>query len=276
MSSHQIWTNSKARLTLCRSNNEKNFNWLFLPGGPGLGSEYFIDLVNILNLPGKTWLVDFPDDGSNISKNNDRHFENWQNSLIEAVNEFENVILVAHSSGGMFALATPEIEKNLLGLILMNSAPDDSWQKSFAKYAEEKPIIEVEELQEIFQKNPSNDLLKKITLLCAPYYSMKHNQNKTVKMLESLSFNCNSHLWAEKNFDSTYRAKWIPDKIPTLILSGDNDHITPLKLFAENKQFQKKNILLREIKNAAHFPWIDNPEQVKELFLEFSHFLILK
>ena len=269
MKDNLVWTNSKARLTLYRRNNNKNYNWLFLPGGPGIGSESLTDLTKILNLPGTIWYVDFPDDGSNTSINNDKNFANWQKALIEATQAFDNVILVAHSSGGMFALATPEIEKNLIGLILMDSAPNADWQKFFMNYAKANPLIEAEELQKNYQGNPSNDLLKKLTIICAPYFSMNESLEKVIIMLESLPFNYRSHMWAEKNFDPTYEAKWAPQEIPTLIFAGDQDHITPLKLFSESKKFQRKNILIRAIKNAAHFPWIDNPEQVKQLFTEY-------
>ena len=85
-----------------------------------------------------------------------------------------------------------------------------------------------------------------------------------------LPFNYKSHLGADNNFDRTYQAKWIPQNIPTLIFSGEYDHITPLKLFSQEKRFQRHNISILEIKNGSHFPWFDNPEQVHQVFLEFS------
>ena len=57
--------------------------------------------------------------------------------------------------------------------------------------------------------------------------------------------------------------------MPTLIFGGECDHITPLSLFSESKEFRRKNILIREVKDASHFPWYDNPEVVKQLFEEF-------
>jgi pimeloyl-ACP methyl ester carboxylesterase len=265
-----VRTKSNARLKLIRHYiSDKTYNWLFVPGGPGLGSESLTDLTDILNLPGNIWHFDFPEDGSNISENKSSHFSNWQKALIEATCKFDNVILVAHSSGGMFALATPEIEKNLMGLILMDSAPNSDWQKYFAQYVKENSITEAETLQKLYQENPSDDLLKCLTIACAPYFSTKKGQEKIINILKKLPFNYKSHLWTEKNFDATYKAKWIPQRIPTLIFCGDQDHITPLKLFSELSEFQRKNILIREIKNAAHFPWIDNPEDIKQIFSDY-------
>ncbi|EKD54703.1 MAG: hypothetical protein ACD_60C00057G0028 [uncultured bacterium] len=262
-----FWTASKARLTFIRKNNLENYTWLFLPGGPGLGSESLKELVDMIDLPGSLWYIDLPGDGSNHLENAD--FSDWQAALIEAVQPFENVILVAHSSGGMFALATPAIEKNLTGLILMDSAPDAGWQKFFTAHVEKNPLPDVPKLQALYQQNPSNDTLKMLTIACAPYFSIPNNLLKMKNIFKQLPFNYKSHLWAEKNFDATYKAKWIPQKIPVLIFSGDQDPITPLKLFSESKKFKRPNISIQEIKNASHFPWIDHPEQIKRVFKEY-------
>lgn len=262
-----IWTKSQARLKQLRTECDESYNWLFLPGGPGLGSESLSELTHNLHLPGTMWHVDFPGDGSNVSAN--MHFSNWQTALIEAVSEVENVILVAHSSGGMFALATPELEDIIKGLVLMDSAPNADWQHYFSDYVNAHPLADALKLQEAYQKNPSNELLKLLTVVCAPYFSTKNNQKKMVNMLASLPFNCESHLWAERHFDQQYEAKWIPKNIPTLIFAGDQDHITPLKLFTEAKHFQRNNIIIKEIKDASHFPWMDNPMQIQSVFVEY-------
>jgi pimeloyl-ACP methyl ester carboxylesterase len=264
-----LWTKSRARLKLIQDDHSKKFNWLFLPGGPGLGSESLYDLISILNLPDAIWLVDFPGDGSNTTEDDERYFANWSDALIEAVDEFDNVILVAHSSGGMFALATPELESKLKGLVLMDSAPDAGWQQYFAAYVSQYPIAEAEILQKKYEINPSNEILKNLTIACAPYFSTTKSREKIITLLNSLPFNYKTHLWADKNFDKTYKAKWAPQKIPTLIFSGDQDVITPLKLFHEAKEFQRPNITIREISNASHFPWLDNPEQVRQTFEEW-------
>ncbi|MBA3536038.1 MAG: alpha/beta hydrolase [Tatlockia sp.] len=272
MPQNTIWTKSKARLKRLRK-SEAKYNWLFLPGGPGLGSESLSNLTDILSLPGSLWLLDLPGDGSNHTEDDEQSFSNWSQALIEATQKLNNVILVAHSSGGMFALATPELESNLSGLVLMDSAPNAEWQNLFMHYVKEHPLPEAEKLQLIYEKEPSNEILKKLTMASAPYFSTAKSLNTLVTLLASLPFNYKSHLWAENNFDQTYKAKWIPQKIPTLIFAGEKDSITPLILFSEAKEFQRENISIHEIKNASHFPWIDNPEQVKHLFEEYCQLL---
>lgn len=270
----EFWTRSGARLKLVKGDARQGYRWLFLPGGPGLGSESLTELIQMLKLPGVIWTLDLPGDGSNIvDDNNDNlNFANWQKALIEAAGEFDNTILVAHSSGGMFALATPEIEKNLTGLVLMDSAPNAGWQQCFMEYINKNPLPKANILQKEYQLHPTDNLLKQLTIASAPCFSLPQNLEQIITLLEKLPFNHHSHLWAEKYFDQSYKARWIP-KIPTLIFSGEKDFLTPLKLFSQEQLYHKDNILIREINDAAHFPWIDNPEAVKELFNHYCGLL---
>lgn len=72
-------------------------------------------------------------------------------------------------------------------------------------------------------------------------------------------------------FDSKkYQAIWIPQIIKTLIIAGSLDHITPLTLFQNNKKYQRKNIFLKEISGAGHYPWFENPDEVVDVFQKFS------
>jgi pimeloyl-ACP methyl ester carboxylesterase len=227
----------------------------------------------MLQLPGNTWEVDLPGDGSNTTENDTEYFSYWSQALVEAANALPNVILVAHSSGGMFALATPPLEHILLGLVLMDSAPNASWQQSFTQYVHANPLPVAQKLQILYEQNPSDALLKELTMACAPYFSTKRSLQKMLSLLATLPFNYRTQLWAAQNFDQTYQAKWIPRTLPTLIFSGDQDSITPLKLFTEINDFQRENILIREIMNASHFPWLDNPEDVKKTFSDYQTLL---
>ena len=93
--------------------------------------------------------------------------------------------------------------------------------------------------------------------------------------MNKLPFNHKTCDWSEKNFDANYRSKWVPKKIPTLIFSGEQDQIIPLNFFIASKKFQRNNIMIRHIKNAGHYPWIENPNAVVDLFHEYYEFLKL-
>ncbi len=270
MKKNYLWTQLKARLLLVNTSTDSKLNWLFLPGGPGLGSESLTSLTQTLNLPGRTWHLDLPGDGSNLTDNNTEFFSHWQAALVEAVGALDHVILVAHSTGGMYALSTPELEKMLTGLVLMDSAPSAEWQGLFMNYVQEHPISGFENLHKIYAQKPNNAVLTQLTLLSTPYLFTELGLKKDISFLESLPYNFETCEWSAAHFDSTYKAKWIPKNIPTLIFAGEQDIITPLNLFENSPDFQHPNILIRYIKNAGHFPWIENPEVVAMVFKEYS------
>jgi len=227
-------------------------------------------LLNILQLSGSLWLLDLPGDGSNITANSGESFSHWPLALMEVVQAFDRVILVAHSTGGMYALSLPELEQCIEGLVLLDSAPDAEWQNAFAEEIKRMPISGIEVLQDRYQQNPTNESLKALTVASAPYLFTEEAMAKGSKMLCSLPYNCQTCLWSEKHFDHTYNAKWVPQTMPTLILAGENDLITPLHLFKNDKRFHRNNILIKSIPNSGHFPWIENPSSVREAFNEYA------
>ncbi|MES2121553.1 MAG: alpha/beta hydrolase, partial [Chlamydiota bacterium] len=275
MVNRSLWTASGARLQSVSSGDGKNLHWLFVPGGPGLGSEIMHPLTQILKLPGTLWHLDLPGDGSNIPSKHPHlsqltSIENWANGLLEAVEAFDNVVLVGHSRGGMFALALPELEEKLAGLVLLDAAPDMTWQSEFAIRIENKPLPGRNAQALAYEKHPDDATLKEFVMEGTPYMFTPDALDKGRKTFENLPYNNAAIQWTLNHFDPTYKAKWVPQRIPTLILAGSDDLATPLKYFAEKKEYIRTNITLREIKDAGHFPWIENPQDVAKAFEEYS------
>lgn len=264
-----LWNKYDLRLQFIKSHEGKAWNWLFLPGGPGLGSESLDQLTNYLNLPGTIWHVDFPGDGSNTTKDSVESFKKWPNALEEAVDAFDNVILVGHSSGGMYALSLPCLEHKLSGLILMDSAPDSSWQRELERMVHSSPLEELERLDKIYESNPSNEILKELTVAAAPYFFTEKGLEVGKDLLRALPYNYEVCNWSAEHFDSTYQAQWVPQNLLTLIIAGAEDHLTPISLFRDYVKFNRSNILIKEIGHAGHFPWIDNPSEVATAFGDF-------
>jgi pimeloyl-ACP methyl ester carboxylesterase len=268
-----LWTQLKARFCLGKANKLGHFNWMFLPGGPGMGSESLTELVELLDLPGNSWFLDFPGDGSNTLEDDETYFPQWREALVEATRAFDNVILVAHSTGGMYALATPELQRTLTGIVLMNSAPDASWQGPFQEYVKNNPISEMEKCEKAYIANPNNKTLKDLTVASAPYVFHPTCPKEKRDFLKHLPYNHRSCAWSGEHFDQTYKAKWFPKHIPALIFSGDHDVITPLANFAAIQGEDYPYVIQKMISKAGHFPWIDNPQEIRRAFEEYVHFL---
>ena len=265
-----LWTRSGARLQLRVSRPGSAYNWVFLPGGPGLGSESLLPLTALLRLPGRLWHLDLPNDGSNVIDGPDEPFSRWPQALVEAVSALDAVILVAHSTGGMYALATPELEPFLAGLVLMDSAPDASWQQDFRRHSERHAVHGIQELQERYSAHPDARTLREMSMASAACLSVPGGFVKDqYAFLNDLPYNANSHGWSGQHFDSTYEARWCPQHIPVLILGGRQDYVTPLRLFEQASRFQRRNVTLRAIDDAGHFPWVENPTAVAAAFDDY-------
>jgi pimeloyl-ACP methyl ester carboxylesterase len=272
---NHLWTQLRTRITFIKSKSGIPYNWLFIPGGPGLGSASLVDLTSLLDLPGTMWFLDLPGDGTNLVDQSPYYFARWTDALAEAADALDNVVMVAHSTGGMLVLSAPELKNRLCGLVLLDSAPSFIWQEEFALYCERNPLPKIAMWQEIYAKEPTAENLKKLTLAGLPYVFTKGGLEQGLRLFESLPYNVSAYEWSAKNFDSTYGALWVPDNMPTLIVAGKEDNITPLTYFRAEKNFQKSNILLRQISRAGHFPWIENPCEVKSVFEEFLNSLLV-
>ncbi|MCC8378146.1 MAG: alpha/beta hydrolase [Rickettsia endosymbiont of Graphium doson] len=157
MKEERIKTNY--RLNKLKEDSICKLNWLFLPGGPGMGANYLIDFVSKLNLPGSLFIGDFPGDGNNRNIE-EISYEDWKEGLIEVVTELAPCILVTHSFSGMFALTIDNLENLLTGLVIMNSAPNNSWMELLQKTATKYNLPDLTDHINKLYANPTDDQLK--------------------------------------------------------------------------------------------------------------------
>ncbi|EUA07840.1 alpha/beta hydrolase family protein [Mycobacterium kansasii 662] len=122
------WTTSGLRLRR-RASRAGDLNWLFLPGGPGIGSESLHELVDTVDVPGCSWMVDLPGDGSNVNAPGAPAdpYDLWPQVLLEAAHAVAHPVFVGHSTGGEYLLSVPALDGCLAGLALVSTAPDASW-----------------------------------------------------------------------------------------------------------------------------------------------------
>lgn len=261
------------RYRLVKSNpaNYKPYNWLFLPGGPGADSCYYLSLIKHLDDLGNFWLIDFPTNGDNTQNNIDidYDFNLWEGYLIPAIQRFEKPILVGQSFGGMFPLLFPKLEKILSGFIILNSAPR-LWFAEAINYAKKNNVSTVSEAGIKFRERPTHETFKAALLANAHCHFPAKSIEAGKKMFEQLPFNYKAMLWwIKKVQDVNFDAKWIPQHVPTLIMGGTEDFVVPCCIFETDKRFQRNNIEIKTLQDAGHFLWIDQMATVKEVFNSF-------
>jgi pimeloyl-ACP methyl ester carboxylesterase len=258
------------RYFLAHSNRGKSYNWIFIPGGPGCGSQCFLSLLELLQLPGNSWLIDFPANGDNTrGVDLNYNFDTWSDCLRVLTSKFQNTVYVGHSFGGMFPLLFPELESQLKGLIILNSAPC-LWIEAASNMAKAKNLPTFTAEMDEFSKTPSQETFKKALMSCMPYYFPKTTLALGMKLLEKTPFNFYaSPWWYKKAQESNFSAKWVPQAVPTLIIGGTEDCICPVSLFQEDKRFHRSNVVQKVIEGAGHVPWVEEPETVKQIFWSF-------
>ncbi|MEU8591169.1 alpha/beta fold hydrolase [Streptomyces sp. NPDC048664] len=269
LATDERWTRSGVRLRRAAV-RPGPWNWLFVPGGPGLGSASVAGLARVSSVPGTTWLVDLPGDGSNrgFPAVPTRPFERWPDVLAEAVEGMANVVMVGHSTGGMFALSVPELERGLSALVLVSSAPHAGWRRTFERWAQARPLPGVQDALRRHAAQPGDETLRALTLAAASWNFTPAGLARGRRLLEGLPYCQEAVAWAEAHFDESYRALWTPRTLPTLLVSGAEDHVVDQDIWRQAEGFDRPNVLRRHIAGAGHFPWIENPDAVREAFTD--------
>jgi pimeloyl-ACP methyl ester carboxylesterase len=184
------------RLTKAKSNSGK-YNWLFLAGGPGADSQYLNELLECLKVPGQLWRVDLPENGSNQLSDtyqNDYDFEKWEPALRYLLKSIDNPILVGHSFSGLYPLLFPEIENDLRGLVLLNSATRP-WIENAMKMAKIKNLPSFEKEMAEFLSNKSDETFAKARKIFYHYYFNPGQLEKGTKILSRAPFNYHASCW---------------------------------------------------------------------------------
>ena len=262
-----LWTKSGARLRLIRSNAGEKLNWLFLPAGPGFDSSYFLSFTVDLPIAGNIWHLDLPGNGSNVRDNVD--YSTWQSSLTEAVKSLHNVILVAHSFGAIFTLCNPDLESELVGLVLLNGA-SVPWSEAVARIAREKQLPSLDKTKQYYDNDRSDATFKRFSLAAAEYFFTPDDAEQGREILQQTVMAHAPFDWAVAEILPNYEACWIPSELPTLVIGGEHDYTTPFELMQNDPRMQRENIELYCIKDASHFPWIQQKQLLIDSLVRFS------
>ncbi len=264
------WTPSGVRMRAARRNSG-HLDWLFLPGGPGIGSESLVELVDTADLPGISWLVDLPGDGSNIDAPGAARdpYVSWPRVFLEAAAAVDNPVAVGHSTGGEYLLSIADLQAELRGLVLVSSAPDAGWMPTFEAMTRARPLPDVEAATRRYEQDPSDDTLRAIAVASAPWNFSAPFVETGRSLLSRMPYNRRAVEWSARNFDGSYQSAWWPTRMPTLVVSGDEDCIIDQTCW-NDPQYRRPNVDHQWISAAGHWPWIDNPRACRRILQRFG------
>ncbi len=243
------------------------YNWLFLPGGPGLGSEYLREFCQSLDLPGSVLLLDFPRDGTNTQ--GELGIKYWQDGLIDLLKDYVDPILVTHSFSGMFALNLPELESNLRGLVLMNTTTQNSFFMHVAEMQQKHQLPDLVPAATQYHLEPSDQTYREFWNTYKYYCFTAEEMAEGEKMIQLLVFNNKAYHYAIENFYAHYQCQWYSQTLPIMTIASEYDYICPPQIFIKDPYFSSENITNKMIRQAGHCPWLRHIEEVKTCFKEF-------
>jgi len=259
---------------------------IVLHGGPGLDHDYL--LPQLYKLAENNLVVFYDQRGSGKSletKLDEKHIniDQFVDDL-EALRislGFDKFILMGHSWGGLLAMEyAVDHQENLIGLILLNTAPADSkGQKAFVDefgsrtkniYNDIKPFFAYEDFKKLNAIQIS-DLYRK--LFSAYFYNSEGVKDLSLnfsvasaqsgfKVMEEMS----KTYWLQPNIDLFPKLKKL--KVPTFILHGKQDIVPAWTAQEINDAIPQSEIVILD--HCDHFPYIEQPSQ---FFAELNEFL---
>lgn len=276
MTADLFFTPSGVRLRRA-SHRPGPLNWLLLPGGPGIGSESLRELAEAMGAPGDIWMVDLPGDGSNRDApgGGADPFAAWPGVAVEAAQALPNAVFVGHSTGGMYLLATPQLERHVVGLALLDTAPDCSWHARYVAMTQGDPLPQVELAMAVYEADRRDENIAAVAVASAPWNFSAAGLDAGRELLARMPYNSAAVDWSDAHFDHSYRAAWWPGALPTLILAGADDRIVWQGGW-DAPRFNTPNVIRTTIDGAGHFPWIENPGAVGEAFAPLAERVLAK
>lgn len=264
----------------------KGLPLIVLHGGPGLSQDYLLPQLYKLAENNLVIFYDQRGSGRSLETKLDEQYINIDQFVddLETLRTslgFDKFILMGHSWGGLLAMQyAVDHQENLMGLILLNTAPADyKGQKAFVEefglrtkniHNDIKPIFAYEDFKELNAAQIS-DLYRKL-------FSVYFYNPKEVKDL-SLNFSVTSAQSGFKVMEEMSKTSWLQPhinlfpglkklSIPTFILHGKQD-IVPVWTAQEIKDaIPQSEIVILD--HCDHFPYIEQPSQ---FFTALNNFL---
>ncbi|MGK5594806.1 MAG: alpha/beta fold hydrolase [Parachlamydiaceae bacterium] len=259
---------------------------IVLHGGPGLRQDYFLPQLYKLAENNLVIFYDQRGSGRSLEAKLDEKYINI-NQFVEDLETlrtslgFDKFILMGHSWGGLLAMQyAVDHQENLIGLILLNTAPADSnGQKAFVDEFGLRTKSIHNDIQPFFAyedfKKPTatqiSDLYRK--LFSVYFYNPEEvrelilnfsiaSAQSSFKVMEEMS----KTFWLQPNINLFPRLKKL--LVPTFILHGKQD-IVPVWTAQEIKDAIPQSEIV-VLDHCDHFPYIEQPSQ---FFTKLNNFL---
>ncbi len=256
---------------------------LIINGGPGISSDGFGELAQLLSEDNRTITYDQRGTGnSKILSNNDADYTiDLMVEDIEVLRKhlgYENWIVLGHSFGGMLAYAyAAKYPERVRAMIQSHSGGMDLRLRDYPNLQDRLSRSQRDELNQLVMKISFGDTLRetryqRAKLMAIAYLNDSTRTSEVAERLMNTDRVINSQVWANMNlinFDVSEEMKKFNK--PVLILNGVDEIVhKDIAIYADSIFQDSKLILMAD---CGHYGWLEKPEiylkEVKE-FLKSS------
>lgn len=246
-------------------------------GAPGLGDHIEPKTAYALPLSDKYRVIIFDARGSGRSEGNPPFtHEQWAADIdgLRSYFGFEQIVMAGGSYGGFmameYAIRYPERVKALL---LRDTSADNAHNEAAIRNAlsSDRVNVDREKLARIMEgRCLSNEDMMECYTEIQPLYNAKWDPAKDTERLERIIFRYETHNFAFSHNLPNYDLKpHLPNiKVPTLIVVGRHDWITPVEA-SETIHRLIPHSRLEIFENSGHSPPLEEPEKFQRLTREF-------
>jgi len=251
---------------------------LIINGGPGISSDGFGELAQLLSEDNRTIIYDQSGTGgSRILSNKDKDYTiDLMVEDIEVLRKhlgYENWIVLGHSFGGMLAYAyAAKYPERVRAMIQSHSGGMDLRLRDYPDLRDRLSRSQRDELNQLVIKISFGDTLwetryQRAKLMASAYLNDSTRASEVAERLMTTNRTINSQVWANMNlinFDVSEEMKNF--KKPVLILNGVDEIIhKDIAIYADSVLPDSRLILMED---CGHYGWLERPEiylkEVKE------------
>lgn len=248
-----------------------------LHGGPGMSSRAG-DWQAFQPFTDEYRLISYDQRGNGNSEGKEPYtHEQWVADL-EAMRQqlgLGKMVLTGGSYGGHLALEyTIRHQEHLRGLILRDTAASNRYQDTAIRRAVESGLpMDMDVLHRLFGgRVASNQEFHDSFAMIQPLYNVNYDPEEGKKALAQIPFHYETHNWAfsrnQPGFDIVHRLKEI--RVPTLVIVGRHDWITPLEASEEiAREIPGARLVVFE--NSGHSPQKEERARFLQVVRDFLH-----
>ena len=248
-------------------NSKSNINLVFIPGGPGLSSASFNQLMPLNE---KFSLFYFDPMGTTTELKQVPNYSNLLGELKNVIKNLDNVVLCGHSFGGIQAIdILSENLNNIMKLIVLGSPVSENaftiLKENFKTGITEKHNI----ISDKLTNQPTDEIFKEWFYIYRDFYFNPKKSDELISIIteDAVCVKNYSEAIAE-SFQKSEKLNEVKNiDIPKLFIAGALDRITPPK--SAEYDANKGGFELKIVENAGHFVHYECPKSTIKIINEF-------